>query len=93
MRSWIMMVTAPTVTAIAAIPARMAQTRRKRSSIMARIMRFLLAEVCSSFLFASNAYGFNKSLPTIKSHEAGHHPVRPVASAIGGLDFGAASAT
>ena len=37
MRSWIMMVTMATVTAKAAIPARMAQTRRIRSSIMARI--------------------------------------------------------
>jgi hypothetical protein len=34
MRSWIMMVTMTPVTAIAAIPAGMAQTRRIRSSMM-----------------------------------------------------------
>jgi hypothetical protein len=38
MRSWIMMVATPTVTAKAAVPARIAQTRRIRSSMMVRII-------------------------------------------------------
>ena len=38
MRSWIMTVTVTTVTANATIPIRMAQTRRMRSSMMARII-------------------------------------------------------
>jgi hypothetical protein len=37
-RSWSMVVTTTTVTAIAVIPIRMAQTRRIRSLIMARII-------------------------------------------------------
>ena len=38
-RSWIAMVTNPTVVPMADIPIRIAQARRKRSSMIARIMR------------------------------------------------------
>ena len=60
------MVTNPTVVAMADIPIRIVQARRKRSSMMARIMR------APSRLYSSHAFNsdsFNKCLPCSNRHQ------------------------